>query len=99
MVFLNSKQNKKNPHTQKQNQDEKLADAKLQPRRLSIRRPSYKREVVDVEHFTDILLKPVVKEKVEPQSANKDFGKLTKVKTINASIKRFIFIEQKFEFF
>lgn len=65
----------------KQNyQDETQKSANQQPRRLSIRRPSYKREVLDNERFTDILLKPVLKEKVEPLTAEKETGQLTKVK-------------------
>lgn len=80
-------------NTQKQNQDEqKLAEAQTQPRRLSLRRPSYKRENVEVEHFTDILLKPVLKEKVEPQIADKDFGQLTKVNPEYGTIAKIIFL-------
>lgn len=68
-----------------------------QPRRLSLRRPSnVKREVVESERFQDICLKPVLKEKEEPQHADKDSSKLTKVKSENASPikKKIIFIER-----
>lgn len=51
-----------------------------QPRRLSLRRPSFKREVIQNESFIDIQLKPVAKDKAQPQNAQQNEGSLTKVK-------------------
>lgn len=50
-----------------------------QPRRLSLRRPSFKREVVENESFIDIQLKPVTKDKATPQKAQQVESNLTKV--------------------
>lgn len=50
-----------------------------QPRRLSLRRPSFKREVVANESFIDIQLKPVTKDKATPQNAEQKESSLTKV--------------------
>lgn len=50
-----------------------------QPRRLSLRRPSFKREVVANESFIDIQLKPVTKDKATPQNAQQIESNLTKV--------------------
>lgn len=51
-----------------------------QPRRLSLRRPSFKeREIVANESFIDIQLKPVTKDKATPQNAQQTESNLTKV--------------------
>lgn len=50
-----------------------------QPRRLSLRRPSFKREVIANESFIDIQLKPVTKDKATPQKAEQKESSLTKV--------------------
>lgn len=55
------------------------AESGPQPRRLSIRRPSFKREVIENESFIDIQLKPVVKGSKEAQNAEESEGHLTKV--------------------
>lgn len=63
------------------NQDIKEKEAPIeQPRRLSLRRPSYKQvEVIQNESFINIQLKPVTKEKVSPQTAQQSESRLTKV--------------------
>lgn len=57
-------------------QDEAPID---QPRRLSLRRPSFKREIIANESFIDIQLKPVTKDKATPQKAEQKESSLTKV--------------------
>lgn len=68
-------------HTHTQDTKEKEAPIE-QPRRLSLRRPSFKQvELIQNESFIDIQLKPVTKDKVSPQKAQQSESQLTKVTT------------------
>lgn len=69
--------------TKKHTQDIKKQEAPIeQPRRLSLRRPSYKQvELIQNESFMDVQLKPMTKDKVSPQTAQQSESSLTKVTT------------------
>lgn len=57
-----------------------MTDSEPKPNKLAKRRPSYfNREVVKDESFIDIQLKPVAKEKKQPQNAEKTDSQYTKV--------------------
>lgn len=62
-----------------------------QPRRLSLRRPSFKREIIENESFIDIRLKPVARDKATPQNAEQKQSQLTKV-THNCVYSLYLFI-------
>lgn len=71
--------NRKKNQNESNNQDNTDTAPTDQPRRLSLRRPSFKREVIANESFIDIQLKPVTKDKAKPQQAEQSEGQLTKV--------------------